>query len=277
LPNTPAVLLATVLAAIASGCSTGGAPPGKQGTINLIQGNYGDGGPMTFSSVGSARFYATAPQFPGCTTTTTAGCEIVDCDLTAGGGNINFEFGVSAGAISLSGPSLQRPDGGSPTYPYRDAGYGIFGFSQDRIWTGGDTLTVAATGDAVPAFSTTVTAPNDVTLTFPVCDSSTCGSITRTAVLDVSWTGAASSDVHATLRSTKAGVREVTVRCPLASSPATIAAAALAKLGNTADGYVGTFQLNSSNATTFSAGDYTVTFTASAGSARSSGAFTTSN
>lgn len=231
-------------------CSTGGAPTPKTGSVSLVQTTFSTGA----SGSGSARFYSKAPVAPGCALSTVAGCTVTECDLSKASTE-PFDFGDSAGDISFSGPSLTR------VLPFTDGGYGVF-LTSDRMWSPGDALVATASGAAVPAFTATLIAPAEIALTAPACSAASCGTVSRTGDLTVSWTGG--SDVQALLRATKAGVSSIEIVCPLAASPATISAAALAKLGSSDAGFTGSFGVSSSKTTKVVAGSYDVTMTATA-------------
>src|SRR5437762_997326 len=69
----------------------------------------------------------------------------------------------SAGAVTISGTA----DGGTITLNPVDGGYTSYSAS-DKLWNPGATLTFAAAGATVPAFSAkTVVAPAEITLTAP--------------------------------------------------------------------------------------------------------------
>lgn len=111
----------------------------------------------------------------------------------------------------------------------------------------------------MPAFTANVTAPGAPVLTAPVCTSSDCGTLSRSAPLPVSWTG--TSSVRMNLQwSTEH--RAIELSCDLASSPATIDAAVMARLGTTDGGVLSRLSYTSSNTTTFSSAGFAIDLTA---------------
>jgi hypothetical protein len=191
-----------------------------------------------------------------CTQSMVGSCQVLDCPMDAGSFVLTQTM-HSAGPVSIGGTLL---DGGMTITP-RDGGYSI-ALAFARAWNGGETLTVSAPGDEVPAFSgQTVTAPNDFTLTAPACAAASCGSASRSQPLTVSWTGGAATGLSATLTTTGQG-RYINATCPLGASPASIPAAVLAALPQSDAGYMTTLDVRASNQSTFAAGDYSVTFSA---------------
>lgn len=175
--------------------------------------------------------------------------------------------------VTVSGPTLATPDGGPLSFAFiPDAGYQPVDGAM-RLWAAGDSLVVSAAGATVPAFTKTVPAPADVTLMSPACALFNCGTLSRSAPLAVSWDGGA--PIQLELSST-AGAQSVLIHCELASSPATIAAAAMGRLGATDAGFSNSRSATTSTGGTISAGEYTVEVKAM-GLAQGAGQFTTSD
>ena len=97
------------------------------------------------------------------------------------------------------------------------------------LWQGGSALTFHATGSAVPGFDVMVTAPPHVTVTSPPPSPVT---IDRSMPLTITWAGAPSTDVRATVSALPmAGVAQaVECRFPGQAGTATIPAATLMSL-----------------------------------------------
>ena len=216
-------------------------------------------------SFGAALFATRRTQPTPCTTSTVAGCEVEECgEFVLSSEPLRWE---NAGAIKVDGVRLDAgfnfefdPACTGTCVPYRSPRELL-----PRLWNGGETLTVSATGGDVPAFSgKTVTAPSEITLTAPVCSpelaSADCG-LSRSADLTIAWTGGASTTVLATLRSNRSN-RHVVMNCRFASSPGIVSAEAMSKLGADDAGYSSVLSIQGSNRTTFTAGDYDIAFEA---------------
>lgn len=159
----------------------------------------------------------------------------------------------------MSGPSLTTADGGTLRVDFvPDAGYPMIA-SASRIWAQGDALAISSAGAVVPAFTANVTAPGAPVLTAPGCTSSDCGTLSRSAPLPVSWTGTSSVRVNLQWSTEH---RAIQLSCDLASSPATIDAAVMARLGTTDGGVLSSLSYTSSNTTTFSSGGFAIDLTA---------------
>jgi hypothetical protein len=100
---------------------------------------------------------------------------------------------ASAGVITVTGGSMTitLPDPTSGRYaPYQNA--------MATFFAGGETLTVSASGGAVPAFATMVTTPGKVTVTAPtptVMGIQSSLTIERTRDLAFSWMGGGAGNV----------------------------------------------------------------------------------
>jgi len=179
----------------------------------------------------------------GCTVSRAGGCELTECPtgtaqlpqrsagtLTFGGlvdGGVQVEFAMGTYSAQLPGQA--------------------FSF--------GTTLTVTASGGDVPAFSASVTAPEGTMLTTPVCPNSTCGAVSRSQPLEVTWTAPTFGSAVVEL-----GAANGQIRCVVSASSrrATIPVALLAKL----PAGQGVLTVGGASATTVPAGDWDVTFTA---------------
>jgi hypothetical protein len=169
----------------------------------------------------------------------------------------------SAGDVTIAGTLA---DGGIKL-TYASGHYNAFSGSS-KLWNAGDILTLSAAGSTVPAFSgKTVTAPGNITLTSPSCASFNCGTISRSADLSVTWTG--NGPVNAQLF-TASAAESVSISCTFPTSPGTVTANAMGKL---LPAHTGSLTVSPSSSTTFSAGDYQVSFTANGAGAV--GTFTT--
>jgi hypothetical protein len=114
--------------------------------------------------------------FPACTSVTTIGpCDVRDCVMGP------QQTPHSAGTVSVTGPitHFSFEPGGDGEYAVIQA--------QGALFNGGDSLTVAATGADVPAFSKDISTPSKSTITSPPKASNL--PITRSSGLTVTWTG----------------------------------------------------------------------------------------
>ena len=211
------------------GAGGGGSSPTHYGTISVGHScrNFGGSVEYCFSGAQAAFYEGVWP----CAASVLNGCEVLECYSVSADAGTVFPSVRSAGTITIAGT---RADGGI-ALSFRDGGYGTFA-GDARLWDGGETLTVTAQGADVAGFVKTVSAPNEITVTAPVCTMGTsgaCGSVSLATDLTISWTGAASTEVK---MSSHAAAKSVFVTCPLASSPGTISAAVLARLGKTVAG-----------------------------------------
>ena len=118
--------------------------------------------------------------FPACTNVTTIGpCDVLDCVMGT------EQTPHSAGAVTVTGPSthITLEPGANEEYAVEQA--------QGTLFNGGDSLTIAAAGADVPAFSRTISTPSKSTIRSPPQPSTPYLPITRSAGLVVRWTGAA--------------------------------------------------------------------------------------
>ena len=87
-------------------------------------------------------------------------CRITDCTTQSGdAGTPGYET-VGAGVIQLTGANQTL------TLSPDSTGYYTPLTGQEKLWSGGETLTISAAGDVAPAFQTTLYAAAPVTLLF---------------------------------------------------------------------------------------------------------------
>ncbi len=247
----------------AGGSGGGGADNPNQGGISVEKTCADVMGTMA-CNFSSGTFFAkgVAPPERSCVSSTSGSCNVLDCLYADDGGAPPDSTQVSAGTISVAGTLV---DGGVMMTFSADGGYfdGYSAvFTSYSPWRGGETLTVSATGATVPAFTDkTVTAPADLIVTTPACPQGDCGAIDGTAAFHLTWTGARAA--HVSLISTDLAVfRSVFITCDFASSPASIPADVMTKVGKTADGYDNSLNVETLTTTGFNAGEYAVTFSA---------------
>lgn len=236
----------------------------------------------TFSSSASAFFTPiSAPSPPAwCAPQAIAGCSVLDCDFSAAPTQPGTSTAPSAGTITFGGPLLGAL--GISLDPSPPLGLYVTAQRKNRLFAPGDLLSVAASGGDVPAFSGTVTAPNDVFVTAPALGLLSTLSVDRSASFPVAWTGGGGTGVVSVTLSTShvngtTPVRAVYVSCAaLATTGAlTMPAAAVAKLEPTSTNIAGFVTVESRNDAAVAVGTRTVVLRASTVTGGS--AFTTVN
>jgi hypothetical protein len=205
----------------AGGATAGGS--GSVGTIFVLQNSFSIANlPPMFVGVVTGSFFTGLPG--SCPVTMVGGCEVTDCSafVDAGVPDGGAPTGRSAGTLTFKGVLT---DGGL-SVPFVDGGYSASVGQQ--LFALGRPLTVEASGAEIPAFSATVTAPEGTLLTAPVCANAACGSVSKSADLDVRWTAPTFGDVEIQLIASP-----VLIRCQLPASTRmkTIPAAALRSVG----------------------------------------------
>lgn len=162
------------------------AAPGDLGGIFAISDSVTvDGGPRSLHRAGA--FFTHLTGVDTTTTSKTIGPCLVE---KIGSGSSPDETDLSAGTIHITGgtKSVDLVPTAKKTY---DPVTGAV-----ALWSGGETLTVAAEGKDVPAFTTSLVAPSKLTMTAPALPSPSANlSVTRSAPLSATWTGASSGQV----------------------------------------------------------------------------------
>jgi hypothetical protein len=243
--------------------------PGKSASVGTIALSELCTTPGACSAIAIATF-VTQPKDPPCTQTELGGgCTLTECKPNSfetklplqSAGTLTFEGSLADSALKLD-------------FASSETGYTPVQLPQ-RPWNGGETLSVSATGAAVPAFADrSVIAPGRVEVTSPVCRDGKCGAISRSTPLTVTWTGDARTELVATLMTGGSGATPaVSLSCRFASSPGTISAETLARLPSGAAS--NTFGLTPVTSTTFAAGAWDVTLMITG--APSAGSFTPTN
>jgi hypothetical protein len=171
----------------------------------------------------------TASPFGPCTVDVYASLGTIGTPTTTGGGTISITGGaqpVTLKPVTMSGMVL---------YPSFTAA--------TPLWNGGESLTLAIAGDAVPAFSVTQVAPSRVTITQPPSSSGPL-TIPHDRDFTIAWSGGSAGAVRFTLTFGASGpVAETQLVCLFPSGPGqgTVPAAALAMLPH---GVTGTLAFN---------------------------------
>jgi len=159
-----------------------------------------------------------------CTEKSIGPCVLVECggapDALASAGTLGFAGGLIPPGTQL----VPRPS--DNTY--------FTQFLNGPLFAPGDSITVSASGAALPAFSRKVIAPEKVALTAPDCThlgSPTCGKFDQTQDLPVAWTGGSGTvDVMLSVSGGTIGSATMHCRLPAADGHGVIPVAALAAL-----------------------------------------------
>jgi hypothetical protein len=168
---------------------------------------------------------------------------------------ITFSTSHSAGVITITGGAQTvtfTPDasGAYPVYSNQSAG----------LWSGGETITVTATGAEVPAFSASATAPAPVQITQPAkVPAGTVVMFDRTQDFPVSWVPGSGGELHAmvVVNSQTAGEYQRQIDCAFQATAGSgvIPVAALTMLPAGRSGY---YDVRGRALTTITVGAYAV-------------------
>lgn len=276
--------LACVVAAAACGSSSnGGSPPGQDaGGEGGGEGGVSEGGSEGGSSGGATPYVGTVsasktnsasnPVYAltaGFTLTSDAGASTPTCSGTqsgsccyvppaAGAGDAGASDAgtpsvalVSAGAIAFSDGSTAIAN----VSPGSNNGYAITSAGNPPNptvkWTSGDTLTVAAAGAAVNAFTASLVTAADLVGVTPAL--TPAPTVPITADFKVSWTASTSTGVEVVLSTGKSG----SITCAVADSAGTVTVPT-ALLSKFTSGEAGLITLSRTNVTKSVDGNVTV-------------------
>ncbi len=162
----------------------GALPATDLGDVLFTSGVYGNGAMPTLAA--TAVFYPSVSA-TGCAVTEVAGCMLEVCTA------LNNSELVGAGTIAMSGGAypvvLEETSPGQYGLPvYGDGGV-------LAAWHGGEQLFVSGAGETVPAFSASLTAPTQVTVTTPVP-----GMIARSTPFTLAWFQASAGRLEIALK-----------------------------------------------------------------------------
>jgi hypothetical protein len=211
----------------ATGGSGGGAPITKSGSISLVQTVTVVGGSSYPGYAFSAGFYdsGSTGATASCTTSDQGACTLTDC-TTTGSADAGTPQASSAGSIVLGGAlqALSLVPATDATYPAATG--------QSLLWNEGAQLSVQASGDTVPSFSTTLNGVGVISLSSPVLTPGSPITVDRTSALSVAWSGSATGEVGVSLsRSEQSSgtTHSVLVLCyfPASSAGASVPASVL--------------------------------------------------
>lgn len=261
--------------------------PVKTGDVHIFQTTLGAAtgyaAAASFTTIEPSNPPATSPVT--CTASTQGDCKVTVCVTNAasdagtsdaGADDGGPDAGVtgptfdSAGDVTFTGgqlaAALKLTPGSNNTYPPATGTTAAF--------TGGDVVAVSAAGATVPAFSDSLNAPGNITVTAPTFNGFSTA-INKAQNLSVTWSGGGATadggvapSVLVTLGSaTTAKSTSVVCTYPLAGGTGVVPAAALTDLDSN-----GAISIAPIASKLISAGDYNVTYSLSASGA--SGSFT---
>ncbi|HWZ90922.1 MAG TPA: hypothetical protein VNW92_18805 [Polyangiaceae bacterium] len=215
---------------------------------NFVSAGFNDGPGSTFPK--------------GCERQVVGKCGVVLCDFTNGGDQLPAPgAAVSAGTITIGGTA--------PTFSVAyDAGTQLYGTTpavpKDRLlFAGGETITFAAAGADVPAFSASLVAPAPLTVTSPALPSGGF-SLDTSKDLVFEWTGTSTGLLTFNVRTVTVNgataVASTFVSCQFETSAltGTIPTALLQKLQKTDASTTGALSTDLSNTKEVPAGDFMV-------------------
>jgi hypothetical protein len=187
--------------------------PAMQGNV-MIWGYRFAGGSL-HTSVDAA--FATSDGKPGpCSSEAVASCTVEICPINDGGLTLSPTLTlVSAGMATLSGDGAPISFATSGTADV------------DRSWSGGESLSVQAAGDVVPAFMTSLMAPARTHVLTPAVPMTGAVPVMRSAGFSVTWQPATPGDMQIVLQ---AGGDTVTCTTPGDKGAFTVPPGALALL-----------------------------------------------
>jgi hypothetical protein len=258
----------------------GGGTTVKKGQIIVSQTTTAAANNTYYSSYATAYFYAYDPNSLGasqCAITTAGSCTVTECNLSGGSaGDGGVAVPPNAGTLTITGGQIS---GALTLTPTNTNGSYTAPVLQSRIFSPGATLSVSATGGAVPAFSgKTVQAPPDLTVTAPAFDGQNRTSLSRAGALSVGWTGAGPGSVQVALTTSQQYVRSVSAVCmfPAAGGGAQVPAAVMGKLDRANNTTIyGSMTITPVEETAFQSGGWDIAFRAQ-GTGKA-GLFTTSD
>jgi hypothetical protein len=243
--------------------------PSFTGLVSVSQVLRDEGSRTTASTQLTASFSQVAPLTPNpCVERREASCVVRVCNVGAAG----LGSPVSAGQLTFTGLLPREvPDGGlfSPDAGDDDGGArwvlspldsGVASSSvPQRLFFGGDSLTVSASGGVVPAFtSPALTTPAQVSVSKPRCTPA-CPPVRRDVPLEVTWTGVSFATVRVTLSSPQVSV---TCEAPAEQNALRVPAALLSELTPSVAPGDATLVVLARTAVSFDAGAWDVTFAA---------------
>jgi hypothetical protein len=198
----------------------------------------------------------------GCKRDVSGACTLVLCDLTNGGNQRPPPGAVqSAGTLTIGGTTPAF----SLTYDTVTAQYAVVPAvpSDHLLFTGGETITFSAAGADVPAFTATLVAPAQLTITSPALPVGAFAIDTSKDLVFV-WTGASvgkvTFNIGTTTTSTATAVARSLLSCRFDASAltGTIPIATLRKLPKTDAATTARLGTDHSNTTEILAGDYSI-------------------
>jgi hypothetical protein len=166
-----------------------------------------------------------------------------------------------AGTITLAGGRLSDP---GATLEFKDTQY-FRNFSPTGLLTSGDTVSVSASGQTVPAFTNqTVQVPEAMALKTPRRANGETFTVDRSKALTLSWDNRGVGTVDVEFWSTIPGQGRLKAWCrfPVSAGAAEVSPRVLSEFPSNSSGL---FFFGASNTSVFRAGDYEVSLTALVG------------
>lgn len=229
--------------------------PRGTGNLSLISYSFVSGG-VTFKTFSASAGFSGPGSAAPCNTTIVGMCKVSMCPPSSPPPDGGVPKAPDAGNISITGGTRAVT-----LTPQADGTYKTATDTTNVLWNGGETLSLAAVGNVIGAFNTTVVAPKAAQLTMPTAPAAGAMlMVNRSTDLVLKWTGGQGSNVQAFLISSVTGGPSVVIACsfPGASGTGTVTSAALMNLQTTN----GSFSFYSENESMVAAGNYDVTTTA---------------
>jgi hypothetical protein len=236
-----------------TGGTGGGADGGfvRTGVVNVSQNCFSAIGSQFCYGNGNAYFVSSAPWInasvpspmlidSACVNTKVGSCLVSTCPADGG----TPAPMLSAGDITISGtrgpPITLTPIAG---------GYTSYS-GMSRLWDGGESISVQATGGTdVGPFGGVTTAYGSIDVASPQCPMLDCGTFNRQVDLAISWADPGIPALATFVSSSD--TRQVIAQCWFATSPGSVPAAVLGMLGAADAGYTDILTVNSINFSTY--------------------------
>lgn len=225
------------------------------GNVTLTSFSYMAFGVPVQSATASAGFGGPG-MAPDCMNQTFGACQFSSCQLPLSNPDGGTPHYPDAGNITIAGGTKMVS-----LTPKADGSYTPYVDTMNVLWSGGETLNIAATGNLIPAFSTTITAPVVAQLTTPAPPAQGARlMVNRGMDLVLKWTGGQGDSIEAVLSTPVASGKALAVTCtfPAGDTMGTIPAAALMNLqaGN------GSFTVYGGSVKTMPASEYDLNISA---------------
>jgi hypothetical protein len=157
-----------------------------------------------------------------CTTTVSGACKLEVCVAPPPAPPF-----ASAGTLTLTGGTHTLT-----VAPMANGSYSQLVDATQTLWSGGETLTLTASGATVPAFSTSVTAPAPIVVAAPAAPAGGAKlTVSRSSDLTFTWTGGGGATVGGGISAVYGSTAEsVTCTVPASAGTFTLPASLIAQL-----------------------------------------------